>query len=70
MTSIRRPLTEIESDIRLNEVGYQHPNARDILFLHNAKREERRMKKQLVRVNIGNGYVMTNHPEKYQHIAR
>lgn len=70
MTSIRRPQTEIESDNRLNEVGYQHPQTKDIQFLHHAKKEEKRMKKQLVRVNIGNGYVMTNHPEKYNHIAR
>lgn len=70
MTSIKRPLTEIESDNRLNGVGYQHPQTKDIQFLKDAKKEERRMKRQLVRVNICNGYVMTNRTEKYRHIAR
>lgn len=70
MTTIRRPQTEIESDNRLNEVGYQHPNLKDIQFLHYAKKEEKRMKKRLVRVNISNGYVMTKNPERYKHIAR
>lgn len=70
MTSIKRPLTEIESDNRLNVMEYQHPRIQDLQFLQDAKKEERRMKRQLVRVNIGNGYVMTNHPEKYRHIAR
>jgi hypothetical protein len=70
MTSIKRPLTEIESDNRLNGVGYQHPQTKDIQFLQDAKKEEKRMKARLVRVNISNGYVMTKHPERYRHIAR